>query len=180
VGLGVTAVNERWKGGAAQMAKDGWIPATPGSVPPSGWILAREAKTGKDYWVDPKTLKESPPRSNLTDEQMERIKRIAIALHEHDPSPVEKWFDNIRRDQQPEAEIQAWEEIVDVYLAELVDRPSAQAHERHMVYGALVSASMLTKELCEPGTVMSMYPKAKGLANLDRIVDRFRDRRFGR
>jgi hypothetical protein len=48
------------------------------------------------------------------------------------------------------------------------------------VYGVLVSASMLTKELCEPGTVMSMYPKAKSLSNLDRIVDRFRERRFGR
>jgi hypothetical protein len=162
------------------MANDNWIPATAGSIPPSGWILAREAITGKAYWVDPKTLKESPPRSQLTDDQMNRIKRIATALHEHDPSPVEKWFDNMRRDQQPEAEIQAWEEIVDVYLAELADRPSAQADERHMVYGVLVSASMLTKELCEPGTVMSMYPRAKGLLKLDRIVDRFRVRRFGK
>jgi hypothetical protein len=56
----------------------------------------------------------------------------------------------------------------------------ATADERHLVYGVLVSASMLTKELCEPGTVMSMYPKAKGLPHLDRIVDRFRARRFVR
>ena len=162
------------------MAKDHWIPATPGSVPPSGWILVREAITCKDFWVDPKPLKASAPRSQLTDEQMERIKRIALALQEHDPSPVEKWFENMRRDQQPEAEIQTWEEIVDVYLAELVDRPWAKEDERHLVYGVLLSASMLTKELCEPGTVMSMYPKAKSLPNLNRLVDRFRERRFGK
>jgi hypothetical protein len=161
------------------MAKDSWIPASPGVVPPTGWILVREANTGTDYWVDPKTLKESAPRSQLTDEQRDRIRRVALALQEHDPSPVEKWFENMRRDQQPEGEIQTWEEIVDVYLAELSDRPSAQAEERHLLYGVLVSASMLTEELCESGAVMSMYPKAKSLLNLDRVVVRFRERRFG-
>jgi hypothetical protein len=161
------------------MAKDNWVPATSGAVPPSGWILVREATTGKDYWVDPKTLKESAPRSQLTDEQMDRIRRVALALREHDPSPVEKWFENMRRDQQPEGEIQTWEEIVDVYLAELADRPSAKTEERYLVYSVLVAASMLTKEMCEPGKVMSMYPKAKSLPSLDRVVDRFRERRFG-
>jgi hypothetical protein len=161
------------------MAKDNWIPATSGAVPPSGWILVREAKTGKDYWVDPKTLKESAPRSQLTDEQMARIQRIALALQEHNSTSVEEWLTNMRRDRNPEAEIQTWEELVDVYLAELEDRPSAQAEERRLVYGVLVSASMLTEELCGAGTVMSMYPKARSLLNLDRIVDRFRERRFG-
>ena len=161
------------------MAKNNWIPATPGEVPLSGWILVREASIGKDYWVDPKTVKASGPRSELTDGQMDRIRRIALTLQEHDPSPVERWFENMRRDQVPEGEIQTWEEIVDVYQAELADRPSAQAEERHLVYGVLVSASMLTKEMCYPGTVMSMYPKAKRLPNLDRVVDRFRERRFG-
>ncbi len=48
------------------MPKDNWIPATAGAIPPSGWILVREANTGKDYWVDPKTLKKSAPRTRLT------------------------------------------------------------------------------------------------------------------
>jgi hypothetical protein len=161
------------------MSREDWIPATPDTVPPSGWILIRETKTGKDYWVDPKTLNASAPRSELTDEQMDRIRRVALALQEHDPSPVEQWFENVRWDQLPEGEIQTWEEIVDVYLAELADRPSANAEQRHLIYSVLVSASMLTKEMCEPGTVMSMYPKAKKLPNLDRVVDRFRERRFG-
>jgi hypothetical protein len=161
------------------MSREDWIPATSEVVPPSGWILVREANTGKDYWVDPKTLKASAPRSELTDEQMDRISRIALALQEHDPSPVERWFENMRRDQVPEGEIQTWEEIVDVYLAELADWPSANAEERHLIYGVLVSASMLSKEMCEPRTVMSMYPKVKKLPNFDRVVDRFRERRFG-
>ncbi len=161
------------------MANDNWIPATPDVVPPSGWILVREANSGKDYWVDPKTLKESAPRSELTMDQMDRIRRVALALQEHDSSPVETWFENMRRDQHPEGEILIWEVVVDVYLAELADRPSANAEERKLVYGVLVSASMLTEEICEPGKVMSMYPKAKSLPNLERVVDRFRERRFG-
>jgi hypothetical protein len=161
------------------MAKDGWIPATPDTVPPSGWILIRENTTGQNFWVDPKTLKRGSPVSELSPEQQNRIRRIALALQEHDPSPVETWFENMRRDQYPEGEIKTWEEIVDVYLAELGDRPSAQAEERQLVYGVLVAASMLTKELCELGKVMSMYPKAKSLPNLDRVVKRFWERRFG-
>jgi hypothetical protein len=161
------------------MAKEAWIPATPDAIPPSGWILVREAKSGKNYWVDPKTLKESAPRSDLTDGQMDRIKRIASALQEHDPSPLETWYENMRRDRHPEAEIQTWEEIVDVYLAELADRPSAPAEERHLLYGALVSASMLTEDICESGKVLSMYPKAKSLPHLELVVYRFRERRFG-
>lgn len=66
-----------------------------------------------------------------------------------------------------------------VYQNELVDRPSAPAEERQLVYGVLISASMLTKELCQPGKVMSMFPKAKKLQNLERVVNRYREKRFG-
>jgi hypothetical protein len=159
--------------------KGNWIPATPGVVPPSGWIFGRNSTNGKDYWVDPKTLKESPIRSQLTDEQMDRARRIAVAIKEHHSFTVEKWVENMRRDQNPEGELQTWEAIVDVYLAELAERPSAQAEERHVVYTALVYASFLTEELYEPGNVMSMYPIAKTLPNFDRVMNRFRERRFG-
>ena len=66
-----------------------------------------------------------------------------------------------------------------MYLMELADRPSAQAEERRLVYGVLVSASMLTEELCDSGKVLSMYPKAKSLPNLERVVHRFWERRYG-
>lgn len=29
-----------------------WIPATPDTVPPSGWILVRDVATLQDYWAD--------------------------------------------------------------------------------------------------------------------------------
>ena len=83
------------------------------------------------------------------------------------------------RDRNPEAEIQTWEEFVDVYEMEFKDRPSASKDERHLLYGALVAASMLPQELCEVGKVLSMYPKVKSLPDLQRVVDRFRERRFG-
>lgn len=161
------------------MATDEWIPATPGTVPPSGWILVREAKTGKDFWVNPAVLTQSAPRTELTEDQMARIRCVALALQEHDHSTVETWLENMRRDQEPEVEILTWELIVEVYQEELADRPAAEIGERQMVYGVLVSASMLTEDRCDPGTVMSMFPRAKCLSDLTRIVDLYRARRFG-
>jgi hypothetical protein len=162
-----------------KMPKEEWIPATSGSIPPPGWILVRENTSGQDYWVDPKTLKANEPTSKLSLEQIERIKVLELALREHDSSSVDEWLTNMRRDRNPEAEIQAWEVIVEVYEMELKDRPLAHVNERHLVYAVLVSASTLTKEICDPGKVMSMYPKAKSLPNLERVVDRFREKRFG-
>lgn len=161
------------------MALPEWIPATPDTVPPSGWILVREQDSGKDYWIDPKSLSQSAPRSELTVEQMARVQHIAKVFQEHDPSPLEMWYDNMQRDQNPEVEIQTWEQILTVYLAELHDRPDANRDQRRLLFGVLLTASMLSLETFRAGNVMSMYPQAKSLPNLERVVERFQNKRFG-
>ncbi|HEV3006670.1 MAG TPA: hypothetical protein VGX78_19525, partial [Pirellulales bacterium] len=107
------------------------ILAASGIVPPTGWMLIRRVDTGKDYWVDPNTVKDSAPGSPLTDEHKERIKRIVLALHEHYPS-LESWYDGMSRELTPENEIQIWERRVAVYQDELADRPSSDAAELHL------------------------------------------------
>jgi hypothetical protein len=159
------------------VAKDDWIPATPDTVPPSGWILVRENTTGKDFWVDPKTLKRGSPVSQLSAEQQGRIRRIASVLQEHDSSSVEEWLDNMSRDHRPEGEIRLWEDVVKVYEAELLLRPTADHMQRRLLYGVLVSATMLPGELCTPEKLLSSLPAAKGLVDLERVVERFRETR---
>ncbi|SRR5579883_1095842 len=159
-------------------ARPGWIEATPDTVPPSGWILTQDAETGKRYWQDPSTLRKGDICSELTQEQMDRTRRISDALHEHDNRPFEEWVDNFRRDRHPENEIQIYEALLDVYYAELKDRPQAGPEERFLVYSALLTATMSGD--CSAGRVVSIFPKTKKLANLERVVKRYRERRgFG-
>lgn len=155
------------------------IPANPGVIPPMGWILVHEMSSDKDFWVDPKSLKERPPTSELSEEQIERIKRIASCLQEHDSTPVEEWIKNMRRDRHPENEIGVWEEITECYVEEMKERSSADFEERHLLYAVLLSASMLNEEMCRADNVLSMKPAAKSLPRLKQVIERFHQKRFG-
>jgi len=160
------------------MNNDNRIPATTGIIPPIGWILVHEMSSDKDFWVDPKSLKESPPTSELSDEQLERIKRIASCLQEHDSTPVKQWIENMRRDRHPENEIRVWEEIIESYHEELAERPTSDYGERHLVYRVLLTASMLSNEMCNVENVLSMQPSVKSLPKLDQVIERYRQKRL--
>lgn len=155
-----------------------WIPATPDTVPPSGWILVRDVATGQDYWADPAKIKQRTPVTALTCEQVDRIKLIADTFREHIPPNVQEFLDNFRRDDNPAHEIQIWEALVDVYKAEMADRRSPSRAERKTVFGILLTASMLG-ERAKPETILSAFPQAKKLSHLERVCDRYRQRRFG-
>ena len=89
-------------------------------------------------------------------------------------SSVEEWLDNLSRDHHPEGEIRLWEEVVKAYEAELLLRPKADHTERRLLYGVLVYATMLPGGLCTPEKVLSSFPAAIGLVDLERVVERFR------
>jgi hypothetical protein len=57
----------------------------------------------------------------------------------------------MRRDRNPKAEIRTLEQLIDVYEMELTDRLSAQEDERRLACGILLSASMLSQEMCDFG-----------------------------
>ena len=160
------------------MATEDRIPATPGVIPPIGWILVHEMSSDKDFWVNPKSLKESPPTSELSEEQLERIKRIALCLQEHDSTPVEQWIENMRKDRYPEPEIQVWEEIIEVYQTELHERSSADSEERHHSYIVLLSHQCSMRRYYVDN-VLSMKPATKSLPRLKQVIERFHLKRFG-
>jgi hypothetical protein len=54
-------------------------------------------------------------QTSLTDDQLSRIKRLRITFSEADPSPLEKWIEDFKRDANPESEIRHWEGMAAVY-----------------------------------------------------------------
>jgi hypothetical protein len=66
--------------------------------------------------IDPKKVEPGPIRhANLTDEQISRVQRVQIIFSEVDPSPVEKWIEDFKRDVSPDRELAIWEEMASAY-----------------------------------------------------------------
>lgn len=156
------------------MPKPDWIPATPGSIPPSGWLLVEETPSGDKCWVDPKSLKQGEPRSELTEYQIRRVLRLRAVLAEHDTLTLAAWIDNLRRDSDPELEITVWERIADLYKEELGYRHGSDANERENLFFVLVTASTLPTEDCTTDNIVLMHPSARGLPRLAEVVEGYR------
>jgi hypothetical protein len=73
-------------------------------------------KQPKAEWIDPNKLEPGPIRhASLTEEQMSRIKRLQNTFSEADPSPLEKWVEDFKRDTNPENELKIWEAMAKAY-----------------------------------------------------------------
>ena len=73
-------------------------------------------KPAKVQWIDPNKLEPGPiQRASLTEQQMSRVKRLQRTFSEVDPSPLEKWVDDFKRDVHPENELKIWEGMAKAY-----------------------------------------------------------------
>jgi hypothetical protein len=74
--------------------------------------------SGRVEWIDPKSIKPGPTlRDQLSEEQMARIRALQATFVEVDGQPVERWFDNFKRDVDPDREIRVWERMAKAYKA---------------------------------------------------------------
>jgi hypothetical protein len=70
----------------------------------------------KTQWIDPNKLQPGPIRhASLTDEQLQRVRRVQKIFSEVAPSPIEKWEEDFKRDLSPERELSIWEGMATVY-----------------------------------------------------------------
>jgi hypothetical protein len=82
----------------------------------AGCDRASTSPGGQTQWIDPNKLEAGPIRhANLTDEQISRVRRLQKTFSEVDPSSVEKWTEDFRRDVNPEREMAIWESMATVY-----------------------------------------------------------------
>jgi len=69
-------------------------------------------------WVDPGTLRQSPVQhDSLSPSQVDRIKKVHEVFAEVDPTPLEKWLEDFRRDRDPDREIAIYEGMAEAYVA---------------------------------------------------------------
>ena len=67
-------------------------------------------------WIDPSKLTPGEVRhQSLTDSQISRITELQQTFKEVDPTPLEKWIDDFKREQDPDREIAIWGSIVSPY-----------------------------------------------------------------
>src|SRR6266581_2006824 len=67
-------------------------------------------------WVDPSKLQPGPiQHASLTDDQMNRVRHLQKTFGQVDPSPLEKWVEDFKRDANPENELKIWEGMATVY-----------------------------------------------------------------
>ena len=76
----------------------------------------RQKETQDTQWINPEDIQPGPIQTaNLDDEQIQRITRLQRVFSEVDPTPLEKWIEDFKRDLYPEREIRIWEAMADAY-----------------------------------------------------------------
>lgn len=100
----------------------------------------------RTQWIDPKKLEPGPIRhASLTEEQMARVQRVQKVFSEVDPSPIEKWAEDFRRDSNPERELSLWESMASAYETFTTARTLTLAAKKE-VFGVVLLRSGAPEE----------------------------------
>lgn len=77
-----------------------------------------ENNQGETEWIDPSQLQQSPViRDSLTTDQMEQIDYVYNVFKEVDTTPIDKWIEDFKRDQNPDREIEIWMMMATAYTS---------------------------------------------------------------
>jgi hypothetical protein len=102
---------------------------------------------------------------------MERLKKLQETFAEVDPSPLEKWVDDFKRDQDPEREIRIQEAMATAYSAYCSGRSLTLAAKRDVYQVVLLRSGaadaevlshikLSTLSLDDAKAVLKLYPMA--------------------
>ena len=82
-------------------------------------FACNEAKQpSRQPWIDPASARPGPlQHEQLTSAQIERIEKVQQTFSEVDPSRLDKWVEDFKRDRDPEREIRIYEGMADAYAA---------------------------------------------------------------
>jgi hypothetical protein len=84
-------------------------------------------------------------RETLTGQQIERLRKLQVALAEVDDSPIERWIDDFRYDANPDREIGVFEAVAEAYQAFCSARPRDLAQKKD-AFGLLLDRAGSTYE----------------------------------
>lgn len=145
------------------------IPYKDDVLPPRGWVLARDSE-GDHFWVDPRTITiTESARTELTDEQIERVKRFCEVLGEAHPFSLAEALEGFEKDDDPEREIQVWETLTAVFQDEIRERELTDLEQQKLLLKVLLTCSWSPSI----DDILASLPEAKALPNLVGVVQRF-------
>jgi len=109
-----------------------------------GQSPAPNSNAGKTQWVDPTKLLPGPiQHAQLSEQQLSRIKALQETFAEVDPQPLEKWIDDFKRDQNPDAELEVYESMASAYTTYCSTR-KLSLEEKNEVYSIVLMRSAAT------------------------------------
>ncbi|EEF59122.1 hypothetical protein [Pedosphaera parvula] len=109
---------------------------------------ASSSTDSKTQWIDPNKLEAGPVRhASLTEAQMERVKRVQKVFSEVEPSPIEQWVDDFKRDQNPERELSIWEGMARAYETFTTSRNLALAGKQEVFQVVLLRSGAAEDEV---------------------------------
>ncbi|HEX8912745.1 MAG TPA: hypothetical protein VF796_10335 [Humisphaera sp.] len=116
------------------------------------WYRRTRPTTGpSSESVDPTQLVPGPIRHDaLSQEQLDRIARLQETFAEVDPSPMDVWIDNFKRDRDPDRELRVWEQMARAYSAFTSSRPLTLA-EKKEAFGIVLARSGAPTDQVLPG-----------------------------
>lgn len=108
---------------------------------PSLLACNERKQASQRQWIDPARLQPGPVRhEQLTAAQLDRIKKLQRTFQEVDPSPLEKWVDDFKRDRDPERELRIYEAMASAYDAYCTGRALTPAAKQD-VYQVVILRS---------------------------------------
>jgi len=106
-----------------------------------------ERDTGTIQWVDPSTIQPGPiRRESLPDDMVERIKIVQAAFADVDPSPIENWIEDFKRDMNPDRELAIWEAMAGAYTAYNAERTLTLAKRKELFVILLTRSGSSTED----------------------------------
>ena len=94
----------------------------------------------------------------LSEEQLNRIKRLQETFAEVDKSSLETWIDNFKRDADPDSELAVWERVARAYKSNC-DGKDLTLEAKADIFKVLVMRSMTSKEEAIDGLKLKVLSK---------------------
>ena len=107
--------------------------------------LSCNNKTEKIEKINPNTIKQNEIVSDLTSEQIEKIKNIHATFAEVDKSSLEQTITDFKRDLHPADEIEIWMQMAKAYKGYL-HKNKKNLNEKKEVFKLILSRSMMNSE----------------------------------
>lgn len=108
-------------------------------------FISCQNKEEKSIKINPENIKLNEVVSELTPEQIEKIKTIHTIFAEVDKSSLEQTITDFKRDSHPENEIEIWMQMAEAYKGYL-SKNKKNLNEKKEVFKLILSRSMMSSQ----------------------------------